>query len=405
MSHLILKRSELISIAVALVMLLAIAVFTALDWADYRQNREEVVAARNVFEQANLLLLTVTDAETGQRGYLLTGDSAYLAPYRRALETIPNELTFLAGAPIRPELHAMTLRLRSLVEAKIAELKRSVDLQQRGDARGSLEIVRSGQGEALMTSIRSLAGELHTRESLLINTRSSEVRSNSDRAHLITLLGCATLLVLLGLGAMNIAAAAARREHLIADIENERGQTAEVRDLLQTTLASIGDAVLVTDTHGRVTFMNRIAESLTGWKAEESIGKSEAAVFSIVDEMTRKPEASPVQAALASNEVAARSNHVVLRAKDGREIPIDDSGAPIRSQSGSTLGVVVVFRDVTSRRAAEREREQLLADAQRSRADAERQRSHLHSLFSRRPPSLTSSAGPITFTSSSTPSP
>ena len=392
--HLILKRSELISIAIALVMLLAIAAFTALDWAEYRQNRDEVLAARNVFEHTNLLLLAITDAETGERGYLLTGDETYLAPYRRAQETIPRELGVMDHAETKPAQRARVLQLRGLIEERVGLLGTAVDARQRGDVTTSMDIVRSGQGAELMTSIRRVAGELHDEESTLINSRSAQVRENTERAHIITLLGCATLLVLLGMGAMNIAAAAARREHLIADIENERGQTAEVRDLLQTTLASIGDAVLVTDSHGRVTFMNRIAESLTGWKAADAIGKGEASVFSIVDEITRRPEASPVQAVLGSNEVVARSNHVVLLAKDGREIPIDDSGAPIRSQAGSTLGVVVVFRDVTSRRTAEREREQLLADAWRARADAERQRSHLHSLFQQAPAIINIFRGP-----------
>jgi PAS domain S-box-containing protein len=393
LSHIILKRSELVSIAIALAMLAAITVFTALDWAEYRQNRDEVLAARNIFEHTNLLLLAVTDAETGQRGYLLTGDTGYLTPYRQALETIQKELDVLRNSVPRPAQRERLQRLRALIQAKVEEMTRGVDLRLHGDVQGSLGIVKSGEGAALMTSIRRLAGELHDQESTFINTRSADVRQRSDRAHLITLTGSGALLILLALGAWNIAAAAARREQLIADIEKERGQTAEVRDLLQTTLASIGDAVLVTDLQGRVTFMNRIAESLTGWKAEEAIGKSEGEVFSIVDESSKQPAASPVQAVLAGEE-SEPSNHTILRAKDGREIPIDDSGAPIRSQTGSVLGVVVVFRDVTNRRASEREREQLLAETQRARADAERQRLHLHSLYQQAPAIINIHRGP-----------
>jgi PAS domain S-box-containing protein len=393
-NQLILKRSELVSIAIALAMLLAISVFTALDWAEYRQNRDEVLAARHVFEHTNLLLLAVTAAETGQRGYLLTGDQAYLEPYRRALQSIPAELETLRTAETKPAQRQRVLELGSLIRAKVREMGTSVSLRERGDIPGSVALVRSGQGEALMDSIRRVAGRLHDEESALIETRSALVRLRSDRAHGITLAGSGLLLILLALGAWNIAAAAARREQLIAAIEAERGQTAEVRDLLQTTLASIGDAVLVTDSEGRVTFMNRIAESLTGWTAEAAAGRSETEVLRIVNESTRTLIESPVRTVLRDGQLVALPDNTLLLSKDGREIPVDDSGAPIRNQSGSNLGAVLVFRDVTNRRTAEREREQLLADAQRSRADAERQRSHLHSLFQQAPAIINIHRGP-----------
>ena len=387
MRHLILKRGELISIAIALVMLIAIGAFTALDWSEYRQGRNEVVARRKIFEHTNSLLLAVTDAETGQRGYILTDDPAYLEPYRQALLTIPKELDVLSDAATDPGSGEMLGRLRRLVAAKMAELDDGIRKANRGDRAGSIGVVQAGRGAVLMANIRRTAGEVHDQQSALIESRSAAVRYRSDRAHFLTLVGCATLLILLALGAVNIGLAATRREQLIADIEREKGQTAEVRDLLQTTLASIGDAVLVTDNRGRVTFMNRVAELLTGWKASDAAGVSESRVFPLLDEASRSPVESPVQAVLRGGSAMGFSNHTILTATDGREIPIDDIGAPIRSQSGSTLGAVVVFRDVTSRRSAERERE-------RSRADAERQRSHLYSLFRQAPAVINIHRGP-----------
>jgi two-component system cell cycle sensor histidine kinase/response regulator CckA len=393
-NHLILRRSELISIAIALLMLLAIGIFSALDWAAYLQNRREVVAARQISENTSLLLLAVTDAETGQRGYLLTGDAAYLAPYTRAVSAIPSELNALGNSVTDHAQKEKVGQLRSLIRAKLDELSRTIELREQGDLEGSLNGVTSGKGAELMAAIRRLAADIGAQQNALITTRSNTVRFGSDRAHLITLLGCGALLIILALGAFNITAASNRREQLIADLEKQRGQTAEVRDLLQTTLASIGDAVLVTDAAGRITFMNRIAESLTGWKASEAVGKNEAEVLAIVDESTRQPAKSPVQSVLRTNEVIGHSIPSVLTTKSGTEIPIDDSGAPIKSQSGIILGVVMVFRDVSGRRAAERDREQLLAEARRSRAEAEQQRSHLHSLFQQAPAIINIHRGP-----------
>jgi PAS domain S-box-containing protein len=132
-------------------------------------------------------------------------------------------------------------------------------------------------------------------------------------------------------------------------------------ELLRVTLASIGDAVITTDTEGRVTMLNPVAEALTGWTQAEAAGRPVAEVFRIVNEETRAPVASPVEWALHEGVVVGLANHTVLLAKDGREIPIDDSSAPIRDATGAVHGVVLVFRDITERRRAEASRAHLAA--------------------------------------------
>lgn len=120
------------------------------------------------------------------------------------------------------------------------------------------------------------------------------------------------------------------------------------RRLLATTLESIGDAVIATDIHGRVTFMNRVAEALTSWTATEAVGKALDDVFHIFSEQTRELVESPVTKVLRAGTVVGLANHTVLRARDGTEVPIDDSAAPIRDGEGKLLGVVLVFRDATT---------------------------------------------------------
>ncbi|HJP94685.1 MAG TPA: PAS domain S-box protein [Pyrinomonadaceae bacterium] len=132
-------------------------------------------------------------------------------------------------------------------------------------------------------------------------------------------------------------------------------------ELLATTLASIGDAVIVTDTQGRITSINPEAERLTGWKNSDATDKPLAEVFRIVDERTRQSAEDPVQKALRDGMTVGLANHTVLLSKDGREIPIDDSAAPIRKADGPVLGVVLVFRDVTEQRAAQAARARLAA--------------------------------------------
>jgi len=122
---------------------------------------------------------------------------------------------------------------------------------------------------------------------------------------------------------------------------------------LQLTLASIGDAVIVTDLSEKVSWMNDVAASVTGWSATAAVGRPLTEVFPIVNEQTRAPVENPVRCVLEEGKIVGLANHTVLLAKDGVERPIEDSAAPIRDNRGNLSGVVLVFRDVTERRQAE----------------------------------------------------
>ncbi|MBA3868494.1 MAG: GAF domain-containing protein [Anaerolineae bacterium] len=126
------------------------------------------------------------------------------------------------------------------------------------------------------------------------------------------------------------------------------------RERLRITLASIGDAVISTDVEGCIKFMNAIAQTLTGWTEVDALGKPLEAVFRIVNEETRETVENPVTKVLRDGKVVGLANHTVLLSHDGREIPIDDSGAPIFDESHTIVGVILVFHDITERRQSEK---------------------------------------------------
>jgi len=126
------------------------------------------------------------------------------------------------------------------------------------------------------------------------------------------------------------------------------------REWLRVTLASVGDAVIATDTGGRVTFLNPVAEALTGWPSAAAVGAELGEVFRLVDETTRRPAESPAARALREGAVVGLANHTVLIARDGTERAIDDSAAPIRDEAGHVMGAVLIFRDVDAKRRDER---------------------------------------------------
>ena len=125
-------------------------------------------------------------------------------------------------------------------------------------------------------------------------------------------------------------------------------------EVLRVTLSSIGDAVITTDDEGRVTYLNRVAESLTGWTLHEARGKPLDEVFRIINEDTRQTVENPATRALRAGVIVGLANHTLLIAKNGSEHPIDDSAAPIRDERGVVSGCVLIFRDVSQRRLGEK---------------------------------------------------
>ncbi|NJD76197.1 MAG: PAS domain S-box protein [Candidatus Methanoperedens sp.] len=146
------------------------------------------------------------------------------------------------------------------------------------------------------------------------------------------------------------------RDGLEIRVEERTAELVKSEQRWATTLASIGDAVIATDAKGRITFMNAVSEALTGWKLADASTKPMTEVFNIINEYTRQKVDNPVARVLREGMIIGLANHTILIRKDGTELPIDDSGAPIKDVDGKTMGVVLVFRDITERRRAEEAR-------------------------------------------------
>jgi len=147
----------------------------------------------------------------------------------------------------------------------------------------------------------------------------------------------------------------------LANMDHQKAQNEYVRELavsekwLSTTLRSIGDAVICTDIDGRVTFINPVAETLTGWKFDDANGRPLHDIFKIINQMSREPVENPIERVFREGTVVGLANHTLLLSRNGRECPIEDSGALIKDDEGAIKGAVLVFHDVTERRNAEME--------------------------------------------------
>jgi PAS domain S-box-containing protein len=310
------------------------------------RNNQSVVHSFRVMNELETTLSLAKDAESSYRGYVLTSDASYLQPYYQAESEISSHIDAIADLThANPEQHSRVPDLRQLVHEKMQIARNVIGLQQSGQHAAAVAMINSHAGKEKMGQIRQLIADMKTDEDNLLQARREQSSQTLREAWIAFSL--ASLVALIFVTAFYIIA---KRE------VQERVQAATAirnrESWLNTTLCSIGDAVIATDADGRVTFINRVAEKLIGCNTNDCEGKTIPEVFPIYDEMTGAPAPDPVAKALAQG-ITELGEHIVLRNRKGEEIPIEDSVAPIFGADQRIIGVVLVFRDVTNKRMAQ----------------------------------------------------
>jgi PAS domain S-box-containing protein len=426
----------------------------------YRRANADATRSREILNAIDSIQASLVDAETGQRGFLLTGDSSYLEPYNRALQQFPTDLATLKMLLSERGRGSEDVdQLTTLADSKLDELRQTIELRRTQGAQAALAMVLTDRGKRTMDSVRALCAEMRGTENASQAQASADGETAAGIALLITVSGSLVLLfffafglepftspdpqawqrpLLLRYGAAILAViaitliramltpvmgptampftlyfcavafaawfggfrpavlamflslvagswffAAPTRSLLVTGHGDQvamlmivlvgfgmallsrsqrgavdralRAETAEreERKRFETTLASIGDAVIATDGEERVTFANEVALLLMRRTEAEVSGKPLREVFHIVNEFTRAEVESPATRVLREGVVVGMANHTVLIAGDGTEVPIEDSAAPIFGRDLTPAGVVLVFRDVTETRKAQ----------------------------------------------------
>lgn len=222
-------------------------------------------------------------------------------------------------------------------------------LRRRRDGTGFDETAFNARGKQLMDSVRAHLSAMEDREQQLRLARARAlgwIRRGVFGGVLLAIF-------ILGPGGAVFLRRFLRRTTRTYQESTEEAQ--RQAEQMRVTLRSIGDAVIATDAEGRVTFLNPVAEQLTGWRTSEAAGKTLEEVFVIFNEQSGKTAENPVARVLREQKVIGLANHTVLRARDGREIPIEDSAAPILGDAEEVHGVILVFHDVTEARAVQRQ--------------------------------------------------
>jgi len=345
--------------------LLVALVVVASFWA-FGQMKAAALARKHTYEvidRANVLLSALKDAETGERGYALTGDKSFLGPYLAVRDSVGGQLAELRRIASIGAASKQLDAIAPLMDAKMAELSQVIELRRTNDMTAVLAVVAGGQGKGLMDSIRvEMSGFIQIENDALAQ---HEAEFQSNMRHLFAIIVTASLVTLLF---VLLFAYLIRREtqhelkhivhletrHLLEVQEETNKQLQQANATLQVseekfavTLNSIGDGVIATDADGRVIFLNPVAEQLTGWTQAEAVNRPVDEIFHIINQETRQPSAIPVKAALANGTVQGLANGTVLVARDGSEHIIADSCAPIHDRDDKVIGAVLVFRDVS----------------------------------------------------------
>jgi PAS domain S-box-containing protein len=304
-----------------------------------------------VILHANRLIKLMVDEETGLRGFVLSRNPVFLQPLQAADQQIEPEFNILFSMVHRPD--------------QVARLHRLQDTHQQWEKKAYQEI-HSAPFDASTTEqhmlqrkqdMDKLRAQMDEFLSIVIGRRAEHVASDIE----VNQYARIGLVLLVALAAAVLTFETRRVFHKLTTAYTRQIREIELRSeesyareqWLNTTIRSIGDAVIACDTDGNAEFMNIVAEQLTGWTETDAKTKSLREIFPIFNEDTRVAVENPVDKVRRLGTVVGLANHTFLVARDGTEVCIDDSGAPIRDSAGKMIGIVLVFRDISERRMSE----------------------------------------------------
>jgi PAS domain S-box-containing protein len=298
------------------------------------------------------VLKLVLDMETGLRGYLLTGDYRFMGPYHAAEERVPGALEQMrrsAAGDVAQE--SRIVRLEQQYDDLHIYMRRMIELRQNHGDYQSTQL--NAEGKSLMDLFRSTWDQV-------LGDQEARLAGRVGALHRATWMVAASaglLSLVLGL----LFSTFTRRElHSVADsyatslgvAENRAEEADSSRRWLETILGSITDGVIATEGNGTVSFMNGVAQNLTGWSMDQAKGAPLTEILQIVNEVTREP-IRELFIGNDLNEAPDSLQRLLLRRRDGIEIPIVETSSPLLDEVGRRIGMVVVLRDLTEQRRSE----------------------------------------------------
>jgi len=343
--HTALKRLSILAGFAILLILLATATLVLRQRLHVQITHQDLaIHTRQVISDLNQTESLLKDAETGQRGLLYTGDVKYLTPYNLAIVQVQQHVDSIALLTANnPRQQARIPELRRLTQEKLAELGQTISLHFSNHPGEAKALVLSDEGFVAMNKISDLIAQMEQEETSLELSQTAALRRSIHV--MIGFIYFAS--VLGGLSLISLA------YFILLEMKLRGNHLQEIwrrEEWFRVTVDSIGDAVVCTDSYGNITLLNLVAERLTGWSHPEAMGHPMDEIFRLVDPATRIAVANPMKDAFLHNRTGHLPVNCFLINRDGREIYIEDSAAPIHNRGGEIIGAVIVFRDASTAR-------------------------------------------------------
>ena len=330
-----------------MVLAFVFAVMLSIQIKGYMGVSAEVGDSDRVLSEITHAQKSLAEAESGMRGFILSRSEELLEPYHQvSREMGPAFDRIAAGAS--PRRRELIDQARLATEEWLTFTRWPIRLTAEG--KDPRQVIPQGTGKRIRAKLVERLAALERYEREVRDTRLRESKTSAR----VTLGAVFGIVFLLGIGV----AFRSRRivlelssdyEQVILDYGAQAAQLDESRQRFSTTLNSIGDGVIVVDPNERIEFLNPVAERLTGWSLGHARGKSMSEVFEILADETKIPTVNPARQVLREGRLAGVAKHTVLQSRNGTEIPIEDSAAPIYGNEGQVVGVVLVFRDTTEK--------------------------------------------------------
>ena len=323
-------------VVVPIVATAALAGLLLWETFDLNQSLQWVDHTDRVIDQSGHLLKLLVDMQSSTRGYVAIGDQAFLQPFLEGTNRFDSEYSALYG--LLADSPSQQQRLNDFHVAFGA---------WKSDATQIIALRRAGRADPTLYENRQEKQRMDALREQIAEFQSVEQGLRIGRAQAAHLRWNLMVTSCLGLGlGFGVFLAFFTRYN----VEKLGTRLLQSEERWTATLGSIGEAVIATDSEGRVTFLNSVAAALTGWPLNEALNQPIGNVLRLINEKSGMTADNEVLRVLKEKQVLAVANHVDLVTRDGREIAVEHSAAPILAAKGEVIGVVLIFRDVAERR-------------------------------------------------------
>jgi PAS domain S-box-containing protein len=314
-------------------------------------NEQSVSKSYDVLATSRQLQSIIKDAETSQRGYILTGKTKYLELLNNSYKLKDSLSTRLFDLiSNNPNQIEEITNINHHIKQKYEHINKTLSIRKDKGNEAAISFINKDKGKNIMDSIREDFANLDKKENAILTNRHEELQRSNEKIKNILIIGIWTVIIIFLVAFSSI-------YNQLRRIRKKEEQLYISNEWYNQTLISMGDAVITTDTNGIITTLNKAATELTGWTNEEAKGKNIDLIVKLIDLKTGYKVINPIFNSLYKNNTIISNESTVLIKKNGEKIFIEDSGAPINDKKGNIIGAVQIFRNVTDRRKAEEERD------------------------------------------------